>query len=60
MTETSQRARHRRSHCAGGAATAYAAPVLVAVLVVHRPMPLRVAGPTARDESAEDDGPVAA
>ncbi|MFF8714438.1 hypothetical protein ACF07T_23805 [Streptomyces sp. NPDC015184] len=50
MAETSQRARPRRSHCAGG----------IAVLVVHRPMPLRVAGPTARDEPAEDDGPVAA
>ncbi|MFJ2896917.1 hypothetical protein ACIO87_18795 [Streptomyces sp. NPDC087218] len=43
----------------GDAPTAYAAPVLVAVLVVHWLMPLWVAGLTARDEPAEDDGPVA-
>ncbi|MFD8826406.1 hypothetical protein ACFV1C_29120 [Streptomyces sp. NPDC059605] len=42
----------------GDAPTAYAAPVLIAVLVVHWLMPLWVAGLMARDEPAEDDGPV--
>ncbi|MCX5083985.1 hypothetical protein [Streptomyces sp. NBC_00401] len=40
----------------GDALTAYAAPVLVAVLTVHWLMPLWVAGLTAQDEPAEDDG----
>ncbi|MET9439296.1 hypothetical protein [Streptomyces sp. NPDC006610] len=39
----------------GHAPRAYAAPVLVAVLVVHWLMPLWVAGLTARDEPAEDE-----
>lgn len=41
---------------AGNAPTAYAAPVLIAVLVVHWLMPLWVAGLMAQDEPAEDDG----
>lgn len=40
----------------GNAPTAYAAPVLIAVLVVHWLMPLWVAGLMAQDEPAEDDG----
>ncbi|CAM5379748.1 MULTISPECIES: hypothetical protein [Streptomyces] len=40
----------------GDAPTAYAAPVLVTVLAVHWLMPLWVAGLTAQDEPAEDDG----
>ncbi|MGW6902723.1 hypothetical protein [Streptomyces sp. NBC_01727] len=40
----------------GDAPTAYAAPVLVAVLTVHWLMPLWVAGLMAQDEPAEDDG----
>ncbi|MDK0518495.1 hypothetical protein [Streptomyces sp. ML-6] len=43
----------------GHAPTAYAAPVLIAVLVVHWLMPLWVAGLMAQDEPAEDDDPVA-
>ncbi|WP_055694747.1 hypothetical protein [Streptomyces prasinopilosus] len=43
----------------GDAPTAYAAPVLIAVLAVHWLMPLWVAGLTAQDEPAEDDGPAA-
>ncbi|WP_448315990.1 hypothetical protein [Streptomyces sp. CO7] len=42
----------------GAAPTAYAAPVLIAVLVTHLLMPLWVAGVTARDE-VEDDLPPA-
>ncbi|PZH15024.1 hypothetical protein C1I97_09160 [Streptomyces sp. NTH33] len=41
----------------GKAPTAYAAPVLIAVLAVHWLMPLWVAGLTAQDEPAEDDSP---
>ncbi|GAB2444632.1 hypothetical protein GCM10027162_45720 [Streptomyces incanus] len=41
----------------GKAPTAYAAPVLIAVLVVHWLMPLWVAGLTAQDEPAEDNSP---
>ncbi|GAB2857399.1 hypothetical protein GCM10027074_25540 [Streptomyces deserti] len=37
------------------AVQAYAAPVLIAVLVVHLLMPLWVAGLTARDEPTEDE-----
>jgi hypothetical protein len=43
----------------GNALTAYAAPLLIAVLVVHWLMPLWVAGLMAQDEPAEDDGLVA-
>ncbi|MEF9904633.1 hypothetical protein [Streptomyces sp. P9-A2] len=39
----------------GSAPTAYAAPVLIAVLVAHWLMPLWVAGLMAQDEPAEDD-----
>ncbi|WP_436737073.1 hypothetical protein [Streptomyces sp. BBFR102] len=39
----------------GEAATAYAAPVLVAVLAVHLLMPLWVAGLTVRDEPSGSD-----
>ncbi|GAB3172903.1 hypothetical protein [Streptomyces incanus] len=39
----------------GNAPTAYAAPVLITVLVVHWLMPLWVAGLMAQDEPAEDD-----
>jgi hypothetical protein len=42
----------------GAALTAYAAPVLIAVLVTHWLMPLWVAGLTARDEP-EDELPQA-
>lgn len=38
----------------GAAPTAYAAPVLIAVLVTHWLMPLWVAGATARDEPDEE------
>ncbi|MFB7928554.1 hypothetical protein ACFC4C_05545 [Streptomyces sp. NPDC056039] len=40
---------------AGDAPKAYAAPLLIAVLVVHWVMPLWVAGLRAQDEPAEDD-----
>ncbi|MER5833391.1 hypothetical protein ABT116_21680 [Streptomyces sp. NPDC002130] len=40
---------------AGDAPKAYAAPLLIAVLVVHRVMPLWVAGWRAQDEPADDD-----
>ncbi|MGR3931497.1 hypothetical protein [Streptomyces sp. BRA346] len=40
----------------GNAPTAYAAPVLIAVLAVHWLMPLWVAGLMAKDEPTEDDG----
>ncbi|WP_415948096.1 hypothetical protein [Streptomyces sp. KLOTTS4A1] len=43
----------------GEAPTAYAAPVLIAVLTVHWLMPLWVAGLMAQDEPGEDDGPAA-
>lgn len=43
----------------GGLPAAPATVVLVSVLVVHWLMPLWVAGLTARDEPAEDDGPAA-
>ncbi|MFF3755359.1 hypothetical protein ACFYYH_33780 [Streptomyces sp. NPDC002018] len=43
----------------GNAPTAYAAPVLIAVLAVHWLMPLWVAGLMAQDEPAEDDNPAA-
>ncbi|MFF2957759.1 hypothetical protein ACFVT1_02300 [Streptomyces sp. NPDC057963] len=43
----------------GNAHTAYAAPVLVAVLVVHWLMPLWVAGLMAQDDPPEDDSPAA-
>ncbi|MER6109015.1 hypothetical protein [Streptomyces hirsutus] len=43
----------------GNAPTAYAAPVLIAVLVAHWLMPLWVAGLMAQDEPAEDDSPAA-
>ncbi|WSQ11746.1 hypothetical protein OG604_30570 [Streptomyces sp. NBC_01231] len=43
----------------GDAPRTYAAPVLIAVLVVHWLMPLRVAGLTAQDDPTEDEGPVA-
>lgn len=39
----------------GDAPTAYAAPVLIAVLAVHWLMPLWMAGLMAQDEPAEDD-----
>ncbi|WP_284117913.1 hypothetical protein [Streptomyces fragilis] len=38
----------------GAAPTAYAAPLLIAVLVTHWLMPLWVAGTTARDEPEDD------
>ncbi|MFD8235306.1 hypothetical protein ACFV20_25925 [Streptomyces sp. NPDC059696] len=40
---------------AGDAPRAYAAPLLIAVLVVHRLMPLWVAGWRAQDEPADED-----
>ncbi|MFA3877856.1 hypothetical protein ABS735_30045 [Streptomyces sp. MMCC 100] len=40
----------------GNAPTAYAAPVVIAVLVVHWLMPLWVAGLMAQDEPTESDG----
>jgi membrane protein YdbS with pleckstrin-like domain len=40
----------------GHALRAYAAPVLIAVLVTHWLMPLWTAGVMARDEPAEDEG----
>ncbi|MFF7313203.1 hypothetical protein [Streptomyces sp. NPDC008137] len=43
----------------GDAPKAYAAPLLIAVLVVHWVMPLWVAGLRAQDEPAEDDVPEA-
>ncbi|MFJ3620089.1 hypothetical protein ACIPSH_18310 [Streptomyces iakyrus] len=42
---------------AGDAPKAYAAPLLIAVLVVHWVMPLWVAGWRAQDEPADDDVP---
>ncbi|MFF7651658.1 hypothetical protein ACFZCY_19070 [Streptomyces sp. NPDC007983] len=43
----------------GNVPTAYAAPVLIAVLVAHWLMPLWLAGLMAQDEPAEGDGRVA-
>jgi hypothetical protein len=41
----------------GDAPKAYAAPLLIAVLVVHWVMPLWVAGLRAQDEPADDEAP---